>query len=192
DEGSAHPPNIFSHEILTRARKVKRPKGQSATVNRSGLARHFAVNLSTIDQWIAAGAPGTKNGAGWQFEIAAVERWKALRLEKNPNEPGLLSEARRRKAIADAELAEYELAEKRRLVVPIDEAVDVLTREFSHAREKLLAMPPRIAPLIVGLKSVAEARVLLDQAVTEILNELSGAPHLPNTGGNGRAHEASH
>lgn len=155
-------------------------------MNLSEVARYRGVNLSTAKEWLAAGLPGKKTGNRWQFEPAAVDKWLADR--DGPAEPEnqphvTLAEARRRKALADAELAEYELAEKKREVVPIEEAVEMLTREFSRVRQKLLALPSKLAPIVVAIKDQASAKEAIEAEITEVLNELSGAPNLPRRRG---------
>jgi phage terminase Nu1 subunit (DNA packaging protein) len=154
-------------------------------LNRSALARSQGVAPTTVDKWVLRGCPGLKVEGSWRFVEADVVAWRNAQKndQENPDGDATFAEARRRKAFIDLETAEYELAERRRRVVPIEEAVDVLTREFSRVRAKLLTLPadPRLASV----------RDVLQPAITEILNELSSPPHLPAPSGNGGA-SASH
>ena len=45
--------------------------------------------------------------------------------------------------------------------------------EFYRVRNKLLALPPKIAPLVIALKNPAEAQEIIKSAIYEVLTELS-------------------
>lgn len=160
------------------------PAGRGEPLNRSECARFFGVAPTTIDAWKARGCPYRKRavnrGKGWEFNSAEVSEW--LQQQATDNATGGrdidIDEARRRKAVADAELAEYELAVRKREVVPIEEAADVLTKELSIVRSKLLAVPSRLAARVLTAKDPAEAKAMIEEVLTEVLHELSSSPNL--------------
>ena len=52
----------------------------SDSVNRTGLAEHFGVSLTTIDNWIRRGCPYQKKGgrgSEWEFSIDDVDLWRS-------------------------------------------------------------------------------------------------------------------
>jgi len=73
---------------------------------------------------------------------------------------------------AKRELAELDLKLKSNHVVEVDQIGDHLDKIFSAVRQKLLATPSKIAPLVHAEESVGGARIVLESAVFEVLSEL--------------------
>jgi len=105
----------------------------------------------TMDEYVAA-QERRMGGGGDQLDLTA-ER------------------ARLAKQQADAKEMENDLT--RGELVRFDETVAAWREEFSRARAKLLAMPSKLAPLMVGVKTPAEAQQMIEAVVWEALNELS-------------------
>lgn len=81
--------------------------------------------------------------------------------------------AKARKMTAEAGLAEIEFAKERGEVIELQVIEDVLIREYSAVREKLLSIPAKLAPLLDSMKPGIEAkRALLMQEIVEALAEL--------------------
>lgn len=157
---------------------MKREKAAENLVNRTGLARRFHVTLKTVDDWVARGCPFVKRPEGdgdrWEFDVSAVESWRkndggssARIVDKR------LADARIRRAEAEAELAEHELARKRGALVFRSTAIEILTKQLSAVRAKLVAIPAKLAPVVAGASTPSDARDLLDAAIDEALSELS-------------------
>ena len=68
--------------------------------------------------------------------------------------------AQAKREAARAELAELELAEKRRELLPIAEVQADADRQARIVRDTLLALPDRVAALLLGLDEREMARVL--------------------------------
>ena len=73
-------------------------------------------------------------------------------------------------AMSDAEL---DLKLKQDQLVEVDQVGDHLDKIFSAVRQRLLATPSKIAPLVHAEESVGGARIVLESAVFEVLSELS-------------------
>ena len=58
-------------------------------------------------------------------------------------------------------------------LVEVDQVGDHLDKIFSAVRQRLLATPSKIAPLVHAEESVGGARIVLESAVFEVLSELS-------------------
>jgi len=89
--------------------------------------------------------------------------------EKAPNywiEKALHEKAKR-------ELAELDLKLKQDQLVEVDQVGDHLDKIFSAVRQRLLATPSKIALLVHAEESVGGARIVLESAVFEVLDELS-------------------
>ena len=74
---------------------------------------------------------------------------------------------------AKRELAELDLKLKQDQLVEVDQVGDHLDKIFSAVRQRLLATPSKIAPLVHAEESVGGARIVLESAVFEVLDELS-------------------
>jgi hypothetical protein len=81
------------------------------------------------------------------------------------------AKAEARRAEAEASLAELKLARLRGELVPVNEVGVELGRVFASVRARLLAIPPKLAP-IISPEDPAKARTLLDATVLEALAEL--------------------
>jgi phage terminase Nu1 subunit (DNA packaging protein) len=79
--------------------------------------------------------------------------------------------AEARRAEAEASLAELKLARLRGELASASDFEAELERAFTAVRARLLAIPPKLAP-ILSAENPAKTRALLDAAVLEALAEL--------------------
>ena len=84
-----------------------------------------------------------------------------------------LDEARRRKLIAEAELAELELEKERGEVVDIEATEKSWSDVLGNVRAKILALPTTIAPVVSVEDDQKIVKELLTKAVEQALTELS-------------------
>lgn len=99
-----------------------------------------------------------------------------LRKEREAAAPGDLKEAQTRKMAAEAELAEMELATARGAMVAVTDVAGRLAKILERVRSRFVAVPGKLAPRLVGVETAMEARGVLEEAVGEILTELSADP----------------
>ena len=135
------------------------------TVNRADLASTFGVGLPTVDAWVRRGAPFVergRKGREWQFDTAAVIDWRltnaiADALGGYQGESGNITkdEADRRRAVANAIMAEVEADEALDTVVRrADAEADmaafcmVLKSSLSNAASKVAARAASIASAV--------------------------------------------
>jgi hypothetical protein len=92
------------------------------------------------------------------------------------------SSARARKEVALAEIAEMEAAKLRGELVRGDELEAFWGAMMVAFRARALVLAPTIAPLVAPSGKVAEVQAVIQAAVFEMLNELSGngKPARPN------------
>ena len=90
----------------------------------------------------------------------------------NGNAPNYWSE-RALHEKAKRELVELDLKLKHDQLVEVDQVGEHLDKIFSAVRQRLLATPSKIAPLVHAEESVGGARIVLESAVFEVLDELS-------------------
>lgn len=162
-------------------------------LNRSGLADALAVAPTTVDAWVRRGCPSKKQATGrgsgkseWQFDLPEVVEW--LREEAVQNAVGDIAkidadEARRRKLAAEAALAEYDLAEKRKEMIRVEDAAEIVSKEYLAARSRFLAIPTKLGPMLAAVTTPEEAADLLRGAIEEALSELASADLGDGAGG---------
>ncbi len=83
-----------------------------------------------------------------------------------------LTAARTRLVTAQAELAEAQLAEERGELHRASAVVKVWTDNVSNARTRLLAIPSKVGPELVG-QNLTEIQARLKEAIYEALKELA-------------------
>jgi len=145
---------------------------RAPTVTVTELTELLAVNDETVRLWRQKGCPHQVERNRPRFVVAKVVGWLREQ-ERRAAEPTSLAESEERKAKADAQLAELKLERERGLVVPVDEAASIVEAMLGQLRSTLLTVPQRVAPRLVGLTSLGQATVVLEQVITETLTALS-------------------
>ena len=140
-------------------------------------ARHRGVSHEAVRKALAAGRI-TAGPDGWIDPEVADREWEANTLpgagqHKAPSpRPFALSRAAREHYRAELARIEYEERVGRLL-----DAEEVRAAAFAcarRARDLLLAMPDRVAPVVAGLADVRECHRVLEAEVRRALAELSG------------------
>lgn len=141
-------------------------------VNRSGLAEIMGVSLPTVDSWRKAGCPVlTTGGRGreWEFDLSVVVEWRcemaarAAAGERGDDE----DELKRRKLKAEAEMLELELAEKKKLVAPVEQMGKMMSHVFAEVRAGIRNLPTRCVSQLIGETDPRRfKRVMLDEIDT--------------------------
>lgn len=80
--------------------------------------------------------------------------------------------ARKDKEMADKYALEN--AKSRGELLPRDEVAVAMTSAFARVRARLLSLPSKLAPMILGMNSIAEIKEKITEAVNEALAELAG------------------
>lgn len=83
------------------------------------------------------------------------------------------ADADARRATAQAEMAEMDAAEQAGRLVPADRIGDVLHGAVLIMKTKLTAVPAKVAPLIFGIRTMAECERVLRDQIDEALAELA-------------------
>ena len=84
-----------------------------------------------------------------------------------------LTAERARFAAAQADDREMKNALARRDQITVGEFHQMMVASFGRVRAKLLSLPSKMAPLVVGAKTAAEAQKMLRDTVHEALDELA-------------------
>ena len=142
--------------------------------NRGEMAGILGISPTTLDRYVQAGCPFLERGSGrreYKFNSAEVIRWVLAR-EASPGR-GQTDDSRRRYTLAAAELKEYQLAEKRGSMISVEDVAPIVADELANVRSRLLAIPDRVAPKIVGMSDPAAIEAALRDEVIAALSELT-------------------
>src|ERR1041385_8740328 len=138
-------------------------------MNKVQAAKCFRVSINTITEWVRKGCPCEKQGrAGDQytFDLPAMITWRVEQLVQQAMGPLLktdtVADAMKREALAKAELRELEVAEKRKSLVSTELASQLVERGIMEARSKLLALPTKLAPRLIGGGTPAAIKATLE------------------------------
>lgn len=80
--------------------------------------------------------------------------------------------ARAKREFHNANIAELEEAEKRGSLLPRDEMVAAFQGLIANCRAKLLSLPAKVSPQLVGEESIPAIEALLAESIREALSEL--------------------
>ena len=136
-------------------------------------AKLAGVSLTTLANWTRQGMPVNPDGT---INPWLAAKWKFSRNEEPEDN------AAKRKALAEAELKELELQARIGELVRADEVGKVWTGAVARCRSRLLSLPSKAAPRVVGIESLPEVQDFLDSLIREALEELSTSEDFRNDG----------
>lgn len=161
--------------------------------NLTGAAEVFGVSPEAVRRWIVTGAPYISKpgraGRGYKVDIGALADWRIEREREKvlgAVEAVNIDEARRRKAAAEAGLAEHDLAIKRREAVSVEDAVAALDGAIGSCRARLLGLGANLGPRVAMESNPAACRELVDAAVSDAIGALSELDISEHIGGTGK------
>lgn len=114
---------------------------------------------------------------GSQFMTADVVAWMEKKKVENliGNQDAIdLEEAKRRKMAAEAGLAELELMKEQGYLVEIEKVANDFGEQLSNFKAKMISIPSKCAAQIHTADNVQEIKSILEDAITEALNEIRG------------------
>lgn len=146
------------------------------TYTASELARLLEVSRQAVAQWKAEGCPSVD---GTQFRLAEVVRWRIARAEETAREAFSSAEARELwergradKIVAEARIAELELAKLQGDLITLDDALRETETIFDQLRGKIVALPAKSAYRFLGLRRMPEATKVLREVADDLLETL--------------------
>jgi phage terminase Nu1 subunit (DNA packaging protein) len=144
---------------------------QTDEIRAAEAAARLGLTAQAIGQWAAkSGAPVRKDGTALWLKWPAFARWREEQQVKNALAelaPTVsLDEARTRKALAEAELAELDVAKARGEFVSVADFEAALARVLDRLMARLRAMPLRLSHLGVDAETAAEAEI--ERVITEL------------------------
>lgn len=151
--------------------------------SRAEVAKHLGVGGAKVSELVAKGIIPAPPGRG-QFDIdgcrdAYISHLREIAAGRSAagEGPDLVDE-RARLAKEQADKAAMENSARRGELLERSDVDAAVTAEFTRAKTRLLAIPSKAAPLIIQVDETAEAEVVLREAITEALQELSDPDEL--------------
>lgn len=144
------------------------------------MARILNVSDVHLGRLAKAGTiPGPVAKGQWDV-VAVVQAYVAHLESRGKGSPeGVKSEelrlivARREKAEAETEQQRMRNAATRGELLPRSEVDAAVTAAFARVRARVLALPSKLAPVLLSLRTAAEVRERMAEAVHDALDELA-------------------
>ena len=143
-------------------------------LNRTRLAEMFGVTQKTITDWEKMGMPCLEKNTtrqGNRYSTVDCIAWRFNQLHDTGDYDLTVERARKEKESADKLQMENQVT--RGELVEIADVEKLWSSEFARIKNKLLAIPKKLAPLMVPIKKQGEAHDILTAVCYEALNELS-------------------
>jgi phage terminase Nu1 subunit (DNA packaging protein) len=148
-------------------------------LNRSQAAELLDVSLPTMDVYVKRGCPFVQRGSKgkeWQFSAVDIVKWARQQdVEKALGDIEVtdFEEGRRRKVVAEAQIAEYELAKLRRTMIHVQDVQAVVSDEYGMVRSRLFQIPGRLAQMVAVETDASIIEGMIKAEVADALEELS-------------------
>ena len=157
---------------------VSIPVQQRLLCNKAELAEAFKVSVASVDAWLRRGCPHVQRGnrgAAWVFNIIDVAEWRfggTGDADGATTDPENMSPKERLdwyKGTRERLALERERGE----MVSADEVAEAWEQQIAVAKGRLLSLPTRIAPELLGLGETRDIERTLKTAITSVLEELA-------------------
>ncbi len=142
-------------------------------MNKQEIIEALDVSISSLNNYIQMGMPVAERGKQGKPSLYDLEDCRAWLNENIKAGSEDMSAAKLRKLQAEASLAELELQRERSELVEIEEVAEQVADAFSRVRSKLLTIPTKTSGLVYALQTQREVQAVLDEAIREVLLELS-------------------
>ncbi len=144
------------------------------------IAEHLDLSQQAVSQLLASGVLPHARRAELDIHVCRIAYVRHLReiaagrVSEAASAEGLdLVEQRARLAKSQADAQEMKNHTTRGALIPRPAMVSVLTASFANCRSRLLAIPTRAAPLLIGMTSLSGIRDKLTELVSEACAELA-------------------
>jgi phage terminase Nu1 subunit (DNA packaging protein) len=160
-------------------RQTSRASVDFTSVGLNEAAAILGKNVTTLKSWFNLGCPVIERGSQskkWRISPAAVIAWREDKIAQDAvGDTSQLDyeEARRREMAAKAAMLELDLSERRGKLIEVEQIADLVGEEYANVRAKILSLPTRMAPQVLGLATLPEIRACIEAGVVEVLEELT-------------------
>mgnify|MGYP001569565410 CR=1 FL=1 len=138
----------------------------------------------TFAQWCARGLPVEGELDAARYPWPEVFRWLLDQKERRGREAAApdsnINDSRKREAAARADLAELDVAERRRELMTVADYERLVSGAMQRIRAQLLTLKTKLPPEVIGVRDITEAIGKVDPVVDELLAELYVAKDVPD------------
>ncbi|MFS8051594.1 terminase small subunit [Rhizobium sp. BR 317] len=146
------------------------------------VAEHIDVNTRTAADLVARGIITKSSRGSYDLDVVRLEYIRHIREVAAGREaaqavpPGKIDgeQERARKDKEAADRLELQNAVTRGELAPLSEMVSAVTSAFARVRAKILTIPSKVAPLVVGETSTVVVRDVVKNEIHNALEELAG------------------
>lgn len=145
-------------------------------LKRDELLKHLSIDSDTLAEWTKEGLPVKVKGRGRignLYSVEDVEAWCNANNKRFGEIKETLQEAKTRREIALAGLAELELQELEGQLIRIDEISKEYEKQLINLKQKLLAIPTKTAGLLVGNSDINHVKSIIEDEIRTCLEEIS-------------------
>ena len=128
------------------------------------------------------GLPRKGDGKAARYEWPRIQRWHSdwkFEQGRQSVRPEDYEDAKARKMMAEAELAELDLAIRRRELMTVEDGQKALAEAFDRVAAQLKAAPTRHAHDLVGIQTLPEAEARFKRITTQMMSDLASADDVP-------------
>ena len=129
------------------------------------MSQVLGITIASLESLMRKGMPIAQRGGGgkqYQFETGEVIRWLREQ-DKLERGGGNLDAIKKRKAEADAQLAELKAGKEAGNYVEIDEVVRAVVDDYIAIKTQFSQMPKRLPPVLVNETPETIAKILEDE-----------------------------
>jgi hypothetical protein len=139
-------------------------------ITKAELSRRWKVSRPYITQCVELGLPTLSNG---RIDPEAADKWRAENVQSKGHTDESLSDARRRKESALADLREMEVKKVAGDLIELSEVKSTLTDVFQQFRDALLTIPARLSASLAIESEQSRVNEILTKEITEDLHALA-------------------
>jgi len=146
---------------------------QKQVVTTADLAKVFGLSVPRISQLINSGVLRRNSENYFPLCKSVFSYVGALKNKPGGDEnKSSYEKARTRKMEAEADIKEMDSKKRKGDLVEIDDVINIVKKEYTSIRQRLFAIPNKIALEILGCPTPKESQALLEAAINEALREL--------------------
>lgn len=159
----------------------KKDAAKLRTVSAAQCAVLLGHDRGTIQKWISQGCPFVTQanralGIAWQLDLAEVVKWReeaaaktaAERFGETPDGQMTEEEAKRRRAAALAIVAELDMLERLRAVIPVSDVLEWWAKDYQEIKAKAMSFPDKLATAFDPAQA-AHVRSIADEHMREMM-----------------------
>ena len=145
---------------------------QKQEITAVDLARVLGFNRSRVTQLETSGIIHRNQNAKYLLCESVYNYISSIKKKKSVGADADYEKARARKMEAQADLQEMAVKKKRGELVEIQSVVDTVKSEYATTRQKIFAIPNKLARDIVHCESAKQAQGMMLEAINEALSGL--------------------